>query len=119
MPKHVKTSIPPNLICSDGPYHPTYTAQPGGFVRVRAWEPLHSKQDRRPTFEDAINAYCAARGITIYRLCKTAGINPSDVYAICRVAQCVKAPLRARLATLIGMSPDAVRWPIVIEEARP
>lgn len=108
------TYINPDLICVDGPFTPTGPRgdYPGYEPPVVTWEPRRNRQDRRPTFAEALAQRCKAQGMCVAELCRKANIDRSAVYTVRNCDRPPSATHRVRMAALVGLDPDAIRWPV-------
>lgn len=89
----------------------------GPMPEIRfTWEATRGDADHRPTFADALNRCCKRRHTTVSRLCKRHGVSDSTTYAARACERGIGAVQRARLAEMVGLPPEQIRWPIVVRE---
>jgi hypothetical protein len=120
MSHRIITSIPPNLICSDGLYEPR-GPQPDACAYHApecTWEPPSDASDARPTFREAVEDYRTHCTLIMRQIIIDAHLGTRLVYATLNCTRIPSRDQRTRLAAMLGMHPEQIRWPVSVKEAR-
>jgi len=87
---------------------------PSGY----GWESPIGPNDQRPTFAEALAAHMARTGISEHRVALLANVPRTTSNIVWRCAAIPTQETRMRLAAMLGMQPQDIRWPVPVKEVR-